>query len=187
MHTNMLMLHIVHNVWQISHLMEWMNTWNVFWGMFFFFFYMVKVFYRLLKVAWVSTEYIYIGLMLSFWTFHFFPFFFFAWPQLTMEYLHIKTSHWKQQRPHLKWHHVHKWVSLLLYMLAGRKSSDAPPCSHWHAHSCGAPVCSESWIPVWWCSPWGGPLETPLDGGHMVQRWKTPDSLWCPSCVCSTW
>ncbi len=39
MHTNILMLHIVHNVLQISDLMEWMNTWKFLVNIFFFFIY----------------------------------------------------------------------------------------------------------------------------------------------------
>ncbi len=53
MHANMLMLHIVHNVWQISDLMEWMNDLKQ--CIFFFFMIVGKV---LLKDAWVLSEYV---------------------------------------------------------------------------------------------------------------------------------
>lgn len=67
MHANMLMLHIVHNVWQISDLMEWMKTWN---NVFFFFFMIVgKVFTeRCVSIIWICIANVfvsYIILMLS--------------------------------------------------------------------------------------------------------------------------
>lgn len=193
MHANILMLHIVHNVWQISDLMEWKNTWNIF----FFLNDCGQGVHRLLNYAWVLSEYVlqmhlyHIILTLlrnilhyMMWSFTFHSLF--LQLGLNWQWNFYRLKHCIGNCSNHTWKHIHRLVNLLLYMLAGRKSSGAPLCSRWHARSCGAPVCSGSWIPVWWCSPWGGPLETPLDGGHMVQRWRTPDSLWCPSCVCST-
>ena len=41
-------------------------------------------------------------------------------------------------------------------------------------------------IQLWRWSRAGGHAGWLPVGGHMVQRWRTPGSLWCPSCVCST-
>ncbi len=60
MHANILMLHIVHNVLQISDLMEWMNEYLKISGESFFFFLndCGQGVHRLLKDAWVLSEYV---------------------------------------------------------------------------------------------------------------------------------
>lgn len=78
-------------------------------------------------------------------------------------------------------------VSLLLCEPVCRMSSGAPLYSHWLARSCDALECSGWWSPASWCSPLGEPWGSLPGGSHTVQKWRTPESLLCPSCVCSTW